>query len=270
MYITNQLDVALIAEKYGVDRIFVDLETLGKAERQKNMDTVQSHHSISDIVTIAEKLTSAKMLVRINPINPKSKSEIEAVIAAGANFIMLPMWKTEEEVKTFIQYVAGRAKIILLLETKEAYYNLDDILSIEGIDEIHIGLNDLHLEFKLSFMFELLTNGIVETIVTKLRKTNIAYGFGGVAKLGYGELPAEMIIAEHYRLGSQMAILSRSFCHSEKIQNRSEIDALFKKEMPILRQFEQGLLSFSEAEFKANRERLVAKIQDIANKKKST
>ncbi len=35
MYITNQLDVALIAEKYGVERIWVDLETLGKAERQK-------------------------------------------------------------------------------------------------------------------------------------------------------------------------------------------------------------------------------------------
>ncbi len=35
MYITNQLDVALIAEKYGVERIWVDLETLGKAERKK-------------------------------------------------------------------------------------------------------------------------------------------------------------------------------------------------------------------------------------------
>ena len=29
MYITNSVDVALIAEKYGVDRIWIDLETLG-------------------------------------------------------------------------------------------------------------------------------------------------------------------------------------------------------------------------------------------------
>ena len=35
MYITNRVDVALVAEKYGVDRIWVDLETLGKEERQK-------------------------------------------------------------------------------------------------------------------------------------------------------------------------------------------------------------------------------------------
>ena len=32
MYITNRPDVALIAEKYGVDRIWIDLETLGKPD----------------------------------------------------------------------------------------------------------------------------------------------------------------------------------------------------------------------------------------------
>ena len=30
MYITNNLEVALIAEKYGVIRVWVDLETIGK------------------------------------------------------------------------------------------------------------------------------------------------------------------------------------------------------------------------------------------------
>ena len=30
MYITNNSDVALIAEKYGVDRIWIDLETWEK------------------------------------------------------------------------------------------------------------------------------------------------------------------------------------------------------------------------------------------------
>ena len=34
-YITNRPDVAIIAEKYGVDRIWIDLERLGKEERQK-------------------------------------------------------------------------------------------------------------------------------------------------------------------------------------------------------------------------------------------
>ena len=35
MYITNDETIAKIAEKHGVDRIWIDLETLGKEERQK-------------------------------------------------------------------------------------------------------------------------------------------------------------------------------------------------------------------------------------------
>ena len=44
MYITNNTEIAKIAEKSGVDRIFVDLETVGKQERQGGVNTVQSHH----------------------------------------------------------------------------------------------------------------------------------------------------------------------------------------------------------------------------------
>ena len=67
MYITNNSDVALIAEKYGVDRIWIDLETLGKEERQHNMNTVKSKHSIEDIKRIKPLLTKSDMLVRIIP-----------------------------------------------------------------------------------------------------------------------------------------------------------------------------------------------------------
>ena len=49
MYITNRIKVAKIAESVGVDRIFVDMETLGKAERQRGMDTVKSFHTVEDV-----------------------------------------------------------------------------------------------------------------------------------------------------------------------------------------------------------------------------
>ena len=35
MYITNNPQIAKIAEKYSVDRIWVDLEQIGKKERQE-------------------------------------------------------------------------------------------------------------------------------------------------------------------------------------------------------------------------------------------
>ena len=41
---------------------------------------------------------------------------------------------------------------------------IDEVLSNGGFDEIHIGLNDLHLSYGLTFMFELLSNGLVEML----------------------------------------------------------------------------------------------------------
>lgn len=46
MYITNDPAVARIAEDSGVDRIWVDMEFIGKSARQGGMDTVQLHHTI--------------------------------------------------------------------------------------------------------------------------------------------------------------------------------------------------------------------------------
>ena len=79
--------------------------------------------------------------------------------------------------------------------------NIDSILAVQGIDYVHIGLNDLHLGYGMKFMFELLTDGTVEKLCNKLKEKGITYGFGGIAQLGQGTLPAEHIIAEHYRLG---------------------------------------------------------------------
>ena len=229
MYITNRPDVAKIAEKNGVDRIFVDMEYIGKAERQGKMDTVQNHHTIEDVKNVRAVLNKAELLVRINPIHEateeycSSKEEIDAVIEAGADIVMLPYFKTIQEVYDFLSIVNGRVKTMLLLETKEAVAILDVILTMKDIDEIHIGINDLSLSYGKTFMFELLTDGTVERLCRKLELAGMFYGFGGIASLGRGMVPAEMIIKEHYRLGSHMAILSRSFCN---INNFEELDAV--------------------------------------------
>ena len=242
MYITNDLQVALIAEKYGVDRIWIDLETIGKEERQYGKDTVISHHTVEDIARIKPHLSKSEMLVRINPWYDGSRKEIDDVIHAGAEIVMLSYWKTPEEIKKFLAAVNGRARTMLLLETKEADECLDQVLRLPGIDEIHIGLNDLHLSYGLDFMFELLTNGTVERLCRKIAAKGIPYGFGGIARIGHGTIPAEKIILEHYRLGSTRAILSRSFCDTTKITDLKEIDQVFKVNMKELRDYEQYAL----------------------------
>lgn len=263
MYITNKPQVAVIAQKYGVDRIWVDLETLGKAERQGHMDSVKSHHSVEDIKKIVPLLTQSEMLVRVNPLNTNSEQEINAVIEAGADLIMLPMWKTAEDVRTFLHFVNGRAKTVLLLETKEAVECLDEVLAAGGVDEIHIGLNDLSLSYKMHFMFEPLANGMVEAICRKISRYQIPYGFGGIAKLGYGDLPAENIIQEHYRLGSNRAILSRSFCNVEQISSLEEVEQIFAANMRTLREYEKEVSALSQEEFICNHKVVMEKVDKI-------
>jgi citrate lyase beta subunit len=214
MYITNRPEIAQIAEQAMVDRIFVDLEYIGKEERQGGKDTVQSKHTIGDVQAIARVISSAELLVRVNPIHEateaytSSKEEIDAVIAAGADILMLPYFKTVTEVQTFLSLVDGRAKTMLLLETPEAVEILDDILMLSGIDFIHIGLNDLSLGYGMKFMFQLLSDGTVESLCNKIRSAGIPYGFGGIASLDGGMVPGRVILKEYYRLGSSCAILS--------------------------------------------------------------
>lgn len=268
MYITNDPVVAQVAEKNGVKRVWIDLETLGKEERQKNLNTVKSHHKIEDIKKLANVLTTSDLLVRVNPLNAGSRKEIDAVIAAGADMIMLPMWKSVDDVKQFLRMVNGRVKTTLLLETKEAAECIDDVLAMGGFDEIHIGLNDLHLSYGLTFMFELLANGTVETLCKKIAASGIPYGFGGIARIGEGALPAEKIVGEHYRLCSTRAILSRSFCNAEVIKDVKQIEVIFAENIARLRDVEQEFLTATDEELEENRKAVVSSVEQIVRRKK--
>jgi hypothetical protein len=267
MYITNNESIAKVAEDSGVDWVFIDLEINGKEERQGHLDTVISRHNISDVKKIKKVLTKADLLVRINPIYDGTKDEIDRVINDGADIVMLPFFKTYEEVTAFINYINGRVKTCLLLETAEAVENIDSILSIKGIDYIHIGLNDLHLSYGMKFMFELISNGTVEALCTKFKEKDILYGFGGIAQLGKGDLPAETIITEHYRLNSSMAILSRSFCNTNSINNINEVRDTFISGIKDIREFENLLNYKTNAYFKQNKETINQKVKDIVKQR---
>ena len=269
MYITNDKKVAKIAENAGVVRIWIDLEVNGKEERQKGMNTVKSKHKIEDVANTKTVLNKAELIVRINPIYEKSKEEIDSVVNQGADIIMLPYFKTSAEVKEFIKLVDNRCKTMLLVETPESVKNIDEILNLKGIDEAHIGLNDLHLGYKKKFMFELLTDGTVEYLCNKFKEHGIKrYGFGGISRIGTGDLPAEDILTEHYRLGSTIAILSRSFCNTDKIKEYDEIEKIFIEGVQQIRKEEISILNYTEKQYVDNYNKINEIIQKIVNKEK--
>ena len=157
---------------------------------------------------------------------------------------MLPMWKSAVEVGKFLEAVNGRVGTTLLLETREGENCLDEVIKHPMIDEVHIGLNDLHLSYGLTFMFELLANGTVEKICNKLKAAGIKYGFGGIARIGEGTLPADYIVVEHKRLGSSAVILSRTFCNTEEIKEIEKIREVFAQNIERLRDFEREIENY--------------------------
>ncbi len=271
MYITNNPSVASIAQSSGVDTIFVDMEFIGKSERQAGMNTVKCCHTFSDIENIAAVTGKgdSELLVRVNPIHDAlpdycdSETEIQTAISCGADVIMLPMFKEAREVERFLTAVDGKVKTVLLLETKEAVENLNEILAVGGFDSIHIGLNDLHLAYKRKFMFELLSDGTVERLAGILNEKNVLFGFGGIARIGYGTLPAEYIITEHYRLGSKAAILSRSFCNANTMEDMTELKDIFSEGVQNIRKFERTVQGFTACDFEENRSNVVNLVDHI-------
>lgn len=256
MFITNDVDIAKEAEKAGIDRIFIDLERLGKIERQGHLDTHIAEHNIEDIANIKKVLKQSKILTRINPINPNTKEEIEKVIELGTDIIMLPMFKTVEEVQEFVDYVDGRVTTCLLLETSQALVRIEEIVKVKGIDEIHIGLNDLHLSLGLDFMFEILSSGMLDYLSKIINSNNIKFGFGGIAQIGEGELPAEIIIREHARLNSSMVILSRSFHKRAKNIDELRENINLKEAVNKVRKEYENCKLYTQIKFDLNRQKL--------------
>ena len=263
MYITNDPAIAEIAQSCGVDRIFVDLETVGKAQRQGGMNTVQSQHTLSDVAAVRRVLTDSALLVRVNPIYPGSGDEIDAVIAAGADILMLPYFKTAMEVSQFLRFVNGRARTMLLFETPESVAHIDEILALPGIDECFVGLNDLHLGYGMRFMFQLLADGTVDALCEKFCAAGKPYGFGGIARVGTGTLPAQRIIGDHVRLGSSAVILSRSFCNTSQITDIRQIREVFEAEVPKVRAAEAEFAAATEEERMQNHRAVQTAVQTI-------
>ncbi len=211
MILAADPESAAQAQYAGVDRIFYDLEYIGKAERQHGRNTVISNNTLENIPKVREIITTSELLVRTNPINAYSKNEVDCAIKYGADILMLPMVIDHHDVEQFVEMVDGRAKVCIMIETDAALARLDKIIAVSGVDEIFVGLNDLHISMGLSFMFELLSGGLVQYIADKCNKVGMPFGFGGIARIGEGDLLSDNILGEHVRLGSQSVILSRTF-----------------------------------------------------------
>ena len=113
--ITNDPEIAKFISGCGVDFIMIDLRDSWKRYKgKKNLDTVKSKHNLNDIQIIKEviKSNNSKIITEINPFNDNTKFEIEKSIENGTDYIMLPMFTSKHEVKSVINFIKQRVKLI--------------------------------------------------------------------------------------------------------------------------------------------------------------
>lgn len=255
MLISVDADRVRRAQEAGIDRIFIDLEKNGKEERQKNLNTYVPGHTFEDIVRMKQIVTDAEILARVNPYYEKTEEEVDICIENGADIIMLPMFTEYKQVEGFVQAVRGRVKTCLLLETPQALCRIREILTLDGIDELYIGLNDLSLGMGLKFLFEPLAGGLVDFVAAMAKNRGIEFGFGGLARMGAGLIPGEDILAENYRIGTDMVILSQAFDDSPDV----------KKDIEQIRKREEELEQWSRDMFEEKHRENCRKIYRIVN-----
>jgi hypothetical protein len=212
--ITRDAELARRADAAGIDRIGVDVERLFKRERQGHIAGARiSDHELDDLAALGRAVRRAALFARVNALHAGSRDEVDAAIAAGASVVMLPFFTGPSEVERFVRLVDGRARIVLLLETAAAIVRLHEILEVAGVSEVMIGLNDLQLSAGLGNPFEVVASEVMTAIARQVLDRGRAFGFGGLARVDDASLPvpADLVIAQHARLGSTSAWLARSF-----------------------------------------------------------
>jgi hypothetical protein len=211
--ITNDVGLAADADRAGVNRVGIDLEFLGKTERQRGSGARLSQHDWDDMSRIAPCLNHADLFVRINPGHSGTAAEIETALALGAEVLMLPSFRTTAEVATFVRIVRGRARVSILVEMAPAAVRIREILDVRGIDEVMLGLNDLHLQFGVANQFEVLASPLLDMLAGEVLRKGIPLAVGGVGRVGDTALPVptDLVHAQYPRLRATGAWLARSF-----------------------------------------------------------
>jgi HpcH/HpaI aldolase/citrate lyase family len=215
---TNDSAVARKADLAGVDRIGLDLETLGKVARQSGLPTWISQHDISQLPAIREALRRASLFVRCNPLNPTSRDEVARLIDLGAEVIMLPNFEDIADVERFLRIVNGRARVVPLVERLKAARAIHRFASISEIHEIHIGLNDLSIDLGLKQRMAVLVTDLLVDAARAAGEIGISLSVGGVARALDQNLPipSDLVYAQYPRLNAAGAFIAQSF-HPETL-----------------------------------------------------
>ena len=192
----------------GIAAVIVDLERIGKETRQRGADTLISADTVED-VHLVRAHTPAPLICRLDAAGPWTAEEVEQVLEAGADEVLLPMVRTPEDVQQALDAAAGRCGVGILIETRDALARAEELASLP-VARIYVGLNDLSIEMGTPSLFTALVDGTLERIRAAVR--DVPFGFGGMTLPDRGSpVPARLLLGELTRLRADFTFLRRSF-----------------------------------------------------------
>lgn len=223
---TDDPALAARADGAGIDRIGVDLERLGKNARQGKLSTWISDHTEVDLAALRPMLRKARLFARCNPVHEHTALEIDRLIGTGVQVLMLPFFRSVREAEVFLRAVDGRAHPVLLVETAQAAAAIADLCRLDGVRDIHIGLNDMRLSLGWPSHFHVLVSDFLVRICDVVRQAGLPLGVGGIGRVGQTGLPipSDLVSAQMARLGATASLVSRSFFADPEPQDlRTEV-----------------------------------------------
>lgn len=194
----------------GVQRVVVDLEVRDKARRQAGRDTQRNDHRVADIAA-ARAAGAAGVTCRIDAVGPATAGQVEAVLDAGADELLVPMVRSAAEVDAVLGMAAGRARVAVMVETDPAVRAVEELVA-RPVSRLYLGLLDLWIDRGGRHPFEALLDGTADRVAAGSAAAGVPFGFGGLTAPGRGTpLPVEHLVHEMARTGASWTFLRRSF-----------------------------------------------------------
>ncbi len=210
--------VAAAAHAAGIDGVVIDLEYRDKEARQFGADTEVNRHTPAD-VRACRAATAGHLIVRINAVGEWTSTEVDAVLDAGADEILVPMVTDPAQVESVMGQVGPRARVGALVETPEAVASAGAIASL-GLSRIYLGLNDLAIARKTPNLFTALLDGTADRVARQVVAAGVSFGLGGLTLPGHGApVPSTLLAGEMARLGCSHVFLRRSFLRDVPISD---------------------------------------------------
>jgi citrate lyase beta subunit len=231
--ITNDIQEISLASRHGIHTILVDLERGSKISRQKGKSLFISDHKLDDLDRIRRVFPDLEIITRINSLHRGSTEEVDAVLQAGTDAVMVPYFQTADELFEMSGIIGGRAEVIPLFETIRSIESLESCHRRVGFHTCHFGLNDLALEQGWDSIFHAFQWPPFEQALSAARALQLSFGIAGVANQLDNSLPVDPceFFARQVSLGGRNFWLSRSF---RSILRLSDAESKLRENMAIL------------------------------------